>query len=131
MEKESDAAFLRDGGVTHVINGMRENTEEKWVLGVGMSYLHVPVEDDGKPKAVEWFKTAIEWALPILACPRNKLYVHCRGGNQRGPSLAYAILRATGLKPSDAEYVIRKRRPQVGLRYKKDADQAIKELKYE
>lgn len=129
IENEADAVFLKHGGITHVINCMRCNDEEPWVRRFGMSYLYNALEDDGKPKPVEWFKTTIEWALPVLVHPRNKLYVHCRGGQQRGPSNAYAILRALGMTSEQAEKAIQKVR-KCGLGYKKDADLAIEALGY-
>ena len=130
VAKKDDAKFLKMGGITHVLNCMRDNNEEVWVREFGMVYFHNAVEDDGKPKPVEWFKASIEWALPVLIYPKNKLYVHCRGGQQRGPSTAYAILRALGMTASEAEHAIQIVR-KCGLGYKKDADKAVSALGYE
>ncbi|MGH7174895.1 MAG: hypothetical protein ACREGR_00865, partial [Minisyncoccia bacterium] len=94
-------------------------------------YLWNPTADDGKPKTPDWFSRSLMLDLDALSRPKNKVYAHCAAGVNRGPSTAYAILRALGFTPGSAEAVIRTARPWVGLAYKRDADAAIKALLYE
>lgn len=88
----------------------------------GMTYIWLPTQDDGQPKPTNWFKAGYDYALH--ATPN--IYVHCALGINRGPSMCYFLLRALKkLSAKDAEALIRSVRPQVGLRYKDDADKAI------
>jgi protein-tyrosine phosphatase len=89
------------------------------------------VNDDGHVKPIDWFKRAIDFALPALALPNTKIYAHCAAGINRGPSLAYAILRAQGLEANLAYSLIKTARPISFIGYAKDADIAIKSLGYE
>jgi hypothetical protein len=92
-------------------------------------YLWNPAVDDGKPKSVAWFQASLKWALAALAEPGWCLYVHCNDGVNRGPSTAYAILRAWGLTWEQALVMIVRARPidvpPIGLRYRADAEVAI------
>ena len=90
-----------------------------------ISYLFAGVPDDGLPKPTDWFARGISFALPALATPGHKVYCHCAAGINRGPSMAYAVMRAWGLGPNQAETLIRAARPQVALAYKFSADSAI------
>ncbi len=129
IKSYEDVAFLRIAGITHIINAMRDNKEQPWMERYKVKYLFNPTEDNGHTKPTAWFKPAIDFALKALEVPTNKIYVHCRGGSNRGPSLAYAILRARGFNECEAELAIRRVR-EVGLGYRLDAEKAIKELKY-
>jgi protein-tyrosine phosphatase len=91
-------------------------------------YLYDPAADDGAPKPPEWFEHAIRFALPVLAVPGNSILVHCGAGANRGPSLAYAILRALGWTRDGAFNLIREKRPQAGIAYREHAEQALSAL---
>jgi hypothetical protein len=92
-------------------------------------YLFNPAADDGQPKPVDWFQRSLRFAMPILARPGWIVYVHCYDGINRGPSTAYAILRAQGLSPWQARLLIDFNRPidVAGLRYAGDAEKALLE----
>ena len=87
----------------------------------------------GKTKDPFWFKKSLNFALPILARPYGKVLAHCAAGRNRGPSTAFAILRAFGLTRLEALAMIHLARPVTvgGIAYSKDADEAIKALGYE
>jgi protein-tyrosine phosphatase len=55
---------------------------------------------------------------------------HCAHGVNRGPSLAYAILRAQGWPRHDAYALLKERRPQVRVGYRDDADAALRALRW-
>jgi hypothetical protein len=101
----------------------------------GFGYLWHPTEDDGAVKPPGWFAKAITFALPAIcqyrlineSRARGIIYFHCAAGFNRGPSLCYAFMRVLGYSALDAEGQIRSRR-QVGLRYKGDAETALKAL---
>jgi len=86
IKNKADAAFLRHGGITHVINCMRCNDEEPWVREYGMSYLYNALEDDGKPKPVQWFKTTIEGLYLCLFTPRISCMCIAGADNKEAPT---------------------------------------------
>lgn len=49
---------------------------------------------------------------------------NCAAGINRGPSMCYALLRAMGLGPTEAERAIRRVRPFATMRYRPDAERA-------
>ncbi len=131
IDGRDDVDELVAAGITHVID-CRFEFEDTPLLAShpSMSYLYNGVPDDGEPKGADWFGKSIEFALPALALPGTKLYAHCAAGVHRGPSTAYAILRALGLSAHDAEALITRGRPGAELIYKNDADAAIAALGY-
>lgn len=98
--------------------------------GARLHYLHNGTRDDGRPKSPQWFNRSIRFALEALAHPGNRIYAHCAEGINRGPSTALAILLALGVDRVTARGMIVANRPQVGLRYEKDAWNAVHKLRY-
>jgi protein-tyrosine phosphatase len=125
-----DVQALLAAGITHCIDCRGEFDDSSLLATSGMGYLWNGTADDGQPKPPAWFAASLAFALPALVIPRAKIYAHCAAGVNRGPSTAYAILRALGLDPAGAEAMIRAARPQVGLAYKNDADAAVTALGY-
>jgi hypothetical protein len=126
-----DVIRLVNDGVTHVIDCCIE-FDDAGLLRThpALSYLWNGTADDGQPKSAEWFGKSIAFVLDALSHPKAKVYAHCAAGINRGPSTVYAVLRAFGLATTLAEALIRTARPQVGLRYKDDADKAVVTLGY-
>ena len=125
-----DVQALKSAGITHIIDCRAEFDDGQLLASSGLAYLWNGTDDDGQPKPPAWFAASLAFALPALAQPHVKAYAHCAAGVNRGPSTAYAILRATGLAADTAAQIIRATRPQVGLRYAGDADIAITALGY-
>lgn len=128
----ADVAALVAAGITAVIDCRSEFDDTPLFASGGIAVLWNGVADDGNPSThgPDWFGKSLAFALPILAAPHGKVLAHCAAGVNRGPSTAYAILRAQGLSAVDAEAMIRRARPQVGLAYKTEADSAITVLGY-
>ena len=124
-----DVAALAAAGITDVID-CRGEFDDAPLLGPAFTYLWDGTADDGQHKPPEWFGRGITFALAALSQPHRKVYAHCAAGVNRGPSMAYAIMRALGWPAADAESTIRAARPQVGLAYKNDADAAVVALGY-
>jgi dual specificity phosphatase 3 len=126
-----DVNELADAGITHVLSCRSFAPEQEFIKHSRIiDWLHNPTEDDLVAKPVTWFLKGITFALGALAFAGTKVYVHCNMGRNRGPSMAYAILRAQGLFPEVAEKLIRDARPCVTLAYLHDADRAVKLLNY-
>jgi hypothetical protein len=92
-------------------------------------YLYNPVEDDGQPKPVSWFKKSWDWAEGLLQ-RGHVVLVHCHDGRNRGPSKVYFLIRAWyGMSRDETVDLIHSRRPETNedhsLRYIDDADEAL------
>jgi dual specificity phosphatase 3 len=123
-----DMLQIVGAGVTHIIDAQVERNDGG-LLEASTMYLWDPTADDGQhPKPVPWFKVAVEFATNAFADPGMIVMTHCAAGVNRGPSLAYAIMRAQGWSAIDAEAQLRKGRPQVNIAYKADAEQALRML---
>lgn len=132
ISSPADVDALVGSGVTHIID-CRDDFNDQPLLAsrIGVQYLWNPTADDGARKPVEWFKRSIDFALPALALPYNKVYCHCKQGINRGPSTAYCVLRALGLGRFEARAALQIGRPIALARYAADADNAIAALGYE
>lgn len=132
IKKKSHLQDLKKLGITHIINGRNEfNDATVFSNELNFNYLWNGTDDDGALKPTEWFKRAIDFALPALALPHTKIYAHCAAGINRGPSLAYAILRAQGIEALFAHNLIMNARPIAEIGYRQHADDAIRNLGYE
>ena len=127
-----DIVTLLNYGITGIIN-LYEVDDTQYFGICKFAYLHNPTPDDGTPKPTSWFKESIEFGLSHLSLTNTKLYCHCQAGINRGPSTAYAIMRAGySLLSEDTLLLIRKHRlvDIVGVRYASDAEAALKEMGY-
>jgi len=95
-----------------------------------LTYHHCPTADDGHEKDAAWFTPGIEAALAALKRPDSRVLAYCEMGLNRGPSTAYAIMRALGVAGDEAAGLLIDRRPVVQLAYRADADAAISHLGY-
>jgi len=124
---------LYDIGFNHIINTQIEFDDNILLkdFPYKIEYLHLPVFDDHKEKSVEWYGSAIDFALTALSKPNNKVYVHCAAGRARSTTAVYAILRAQGFDSSMAEDRILRCRPEATLHfYREFAERAIGQLGY-
>ena len=85
------------------------------------AYLHLPTDDRaGHHIPADLFDRAVDAALPVLN-GGGKVFVHCHMGINRGPSVAFGILLALGLRPTEAFDLIRAKREQAAVLYAEDA----------
>lgn len=128
---QADVDKLAADGITAVID-CRDDFDDASLLSShpSIAYLYCPTADDGQPKPPEWFGKGIDFALGILAKPKTKVYAHCAAGSNRGPSMALAILLAQGLDFGEALALVQKARPNAQIRYRQDAENAVKALGY-
>lgn len=131
ISSPADVQQLRDAGITAIIDCRAEQDDTPFLTGSGAAYVWDPTADDGTAKGPAWFATGLTFALPLLVVPHQKVYAHCAGGVNRGPSMAMCIMMALGWTAEAAEAQIRLARPQVQLRYKADAIAAIAALGYQ
>lgn len=123
-----DIEALRRDGITHVVCCAEIDVYAYARLyeGSAISYVLTPMADDGCAKRSELFLRGTRYAIRALrASPDHKVLTHCASGVNRGPSMAYSILRALNLSPADAESAIRKARPRATIAYLDDAERAV------
>ncbi len=93
---------LKSQEFTAVVN-MRTTTSPVLLAKVkklGLAYLHLPTKDLHAP-SLENLEEGIAFMTTQLS-NGGKVYVHCRGGEGRGPTMAIAYLMSTGMTYEDA-----------------------------
>src|SRR5271166_6104744 len=123
-----DVRELKRAGFTHVLD-LRAESEPIGALAEHFNVKHLPTADDSEHKGAEWFGPAVSWATQALYAPGTKIYIHCAAGIHRAPSMAYALLRALGYDYHAAFGAVKQARPIARLRYRKDADRWLYNLK--
>jgi len=86
-----------------------------------IGYLLNGQDDDGQTMPDAWFDKGVDYALNALTDPDAMVLAHCHEGRNRGPSMAFAILLATGMTPHDAHAAITSARPIAQVAYAQDA----------
>jgi len=124
----ADMLSLTAAGITHIIDAQGERNDGPLITAYVGGYLWDGTADDGQAKSVGWFRPAIVFAISALTYPGNVVMTHCAAGVNRGPSLAYAIMRALGWGANDAIVQLKSKRPIVIVRYVPDAEAALKTL---
>lgn len=119
--------------VTHVIDCRIESRSHKgWRrYGAHVNYLWTGFDDDFRPKGSSVWAKGIAFGVQALS-EGGIVYAHCAAGMNRGPSMAYALLRAHyRLKPAAAFAAIQAVRPCAGVVYAADVERALIDLGYE
>jgi hypothetical protein len=122
-----DLDRLVDDGITHIVTAADELIARVARLvedDPRVRWLPNGLPDDYARKPAWWFAKTIDFAKPALDAG-GRVYLHCYEGVNRGPSHAYALMRATGMSGTEAEMRIRSARPKVHLKYMEDADDAL------
>lgn len=135
---DTDVRALRKVSVNAVIDCRIEyNDGPLFAKYPEIDYLWAGIPDwhilEGQPRTpipAEWFQKVWRWALPLLASRGNIMYCHCLNGIYRGPTCAYTILRAWGIRPEWAEQMIHIARPKtiIGINGAADAEAALAQL---
>lgn len=103
-------AMLKKEGVTADVS--LEETILDRPLGVEM-YVWIPVKDHAAPTTDQLDFGAN--ALQKLVSQQKKIYVHCKNGHGRAPTLVAAYLIQKGMSAYDAEALIKRKRPTIHL----------------
>ena len=114
-------AELQALGVRHVFDARVEWSDRAFVLrhAPGMSYDHVGIDDAGQEIPDAWFDRVVPTMLTAVA-RGDRVLAHCHMGINRGPSLALALLLASGWDLVDALTRIRQQRPVAAMAYAED-----------
>jgi len=102
--------ILAARGVTAVVN-MRTEFDDSHAGIAPKRYLHLPTINNESPTLIHLRRGAAFIAAEIAR--GGGVYVHCRSGVQRAPTMVAAYLVSTGLTPTQAWERIRAGRPFV------------------
>ena len=120
----SDVEQLQDLGITHVINVLRNKNSKKIRQ---FKWLWLLFKDDKKPRPRWFYKKALRFHKRAGRDRSNKLFVMCHHGISRSASMAYFLLRASGLGSDKAEATIRRVRPcaKIVRAYRESSEQYL------
>jgi hypothetical protein len=94
----SGSSPLRRGLHSRAPRELPSSTRADFVFWI----LWLPEVDDGEMRPPGHYRKGVQFAFPALALPNTKVFPHCSGGLNRGPTMCYAILRAFGFPQTDA-----------------------------
>lgn len=100
-------------GVTAIIN-MRIHSVYSEAQYIGFKYLHLPTLDNTPPSLEDLMRGADFAAKEIEN--GGKVYIHCRQGLGRGPTMTIAYLLKIGTTFEDAFALVKKVRPFIDPR---------------
>jgi dual specificity MAP kinase phosphatase len=104
---------MRSLGITAIIN-MRTHSVYDEARYEGFKYLHLPTPDN-TPPAMEALQQGADFSDEVIK-NGGKVYIHCRQGLGRGPTMAIAYLLKTGLTVADAITLIKRVRRFINPR---------------
>jgi 8-oxo-dGTP pyrophosphatase MutT (NUDIX family) len=117
-------AQLQMAGISHLIDARPHGRSDQAYVQAHapqIGYLFNPQHDNGQKMPDWWFADGVDFALHAMRDPAAKVLAHCQLGWNRGPSMAFAILLATGMTPEMARSTIVGARPIARLAYADDA----------
>ncbi len=123
--RREEILLLAKEGITHVIDCRGKASAELLYRDTGVEFFHCGTEDDGAPKGDEWFGKGAPYGVSVLEKPNTKLLCHCAAGINRGPSMAFAIMRLMGFESLNAYSTIKMARRIAVVMYRDDADRWI------
>ena len=104
---------LKVMGVTGIVN-MREHSDYEEARYEGVKYLHLATVDN-TPPAIETLVKGADFVDEQIKAG-GKVYIHCRQGLGRGPTMTIAYLIKTGLTYEDAFTLVKKVRTFINPR---------------
>lgn len=109
-------------GVTHIFDARIEWSDERLVrqLAPRITYRHQGMDDVGQRVSASYFDQAVAFINTAIG-DGGTVLAHCHMGINRGPSVGFASLLATGMDPIEALDQIRCARPVAWVAYAEDA----------
>jgi len=104
------ASKIYDLGIDADIDLEKERAEEAVPVDV---YLWLPVEDETAPSMTQ-LKVGSR-TLDELIKDKKKVYVHCKNGHGRAPTLVAAYFILQGKSVDEAIDIIKEKRPEIHL----------------
>ena len=105
---------LRHRGITAIVN-MREEKYSDVRKGIGGErHMHLPTIDHSPP-SIEQMMRGVDFIAREIEQHRGRVYIHCRAGCGRAPSMAAAYLISSGMTRKEALIFIKNARPFISL----------------
>jgi len=105
---------LIERGITAIVN-MREEKYSDAKKGIGGErHLHLPTLDH-TPPSIEDLIRGVAFISREIEQHKGRVYIHCRAGIGRAPSMAAAYLISTGMTREEALRFIKQSRPFISL----------------
>jgi protein tyrosine phosphatase (PTP) superfamily phosphohydrolase (DUF442 family) len=103
---------LEQAGITAVVN-LRTEFDDA-VHGLAFSeYCYLPTVDDDSP-SIKHFQKGVDFIHAVVE-EGGKVYIHCKAGVGRAPTMAAAYLIARGYSLDDALALIERPRPFIAI----------------
>ena len=103
---------LEREGVTGDVNMRVEFDDAAHGLAL-QHYCHLPTVDDDKP-AIEHLQKGVDFIRQVVA-DGGKVYIHCKGGVRRAPTMAAAYFVSEGMSLTAALDLIKQARPFINI----------------
>jgi len=118
---------LRALGITHIID-VRKYRAKKLNQ---FKRICLNFKDDARPRPEWFYSRALAFYKRAMRQPGSKVFVMCRAGRRRSANMTYFLLRASGIRPIEAETKIRRARPciQIVRAYRESAEEYLRGLK--
>ena len=110
--KNSGLEWMKKHGINACVNMRIEFDDAEHGLAPE-HYLYLPTIDDDAP-TMEHLQEGIAFIQNVID-NGGKVYIHCKGGIGRAPSMAAAYFISTGMSLEEAETLIRKTRPFIRI----------------
>jgi len=119
----ADLVAIQRAGITDILDNRIEWSDAAFIAAHApdLYYLWNGADDAGQVMPDQWFFDGVDFALTALEDPGAQVLAHCHMGINRGPSMAFAILLATGMDLVEALTAIRAARPIAAISYAADA----------
>lgn len=108
--KHSGLKWMQKEGVNAVINMRIEYDDAEYGLAPN-EYMYLPTIDDEAP-TIEQLQQGVDFCTHIIN-NGGKVYIHCKGGIGRAPTMAAAYFISQGMSRDEALALIRKTRPFI------------------
>lgn len=103
---------LLDEGITGVVNMRVEYDDAAHGLALP-EYCYLPTVDDTAP-TVEHLQTGVDFMHRVIG-KGGKVYIHCKGGIGRAPTMAAAYFISQGRSVDEAIALIKETRPFINI----------------
>ena len=115
---------LEAQGITHVIN--LRCIHNRKIRHFQHAWL--PFKDNAKPRPHWFYACALEFYSKAMKNSKAKVFVMCRHGVCRSASLAYFLIRSSGVSPKKAEARVRRARPNIRIAraYRESGDEFLR-----
>lgn len=107
VNKQRHVEKLRALGITHVVDLPGYHSKKLREFNT----VWLGFKDNAKPRPRWFYGRALSFHEQAMSQPQIKVFVMCRAGKRRSPSLTYFLLRASGISPRKAQATVRRARP--------------------